>query len=301
MKYQMRFEELIELGYENESLDFKATQYKNKEALIKDVMSFANSSSVGEKHILLGVKEKADGSKEIIGIVSSEFQDSAEIQQLIHNNIEPEVNIEYMPFYYSEKLLGAIVIRDAQDKPYMMKKKYGKMDRGLCYVRKGSTQHIATRVDYDKFYKSRSQFKFDILDPFLYTNDKRSAADTKLIFRNHTTNPVTVMHGKLELLDSEKEVLSVHYLIGFGDQIQGAEFSLEIAPKKELVDYGWFTFTSTDCLRIGCDEDGVTNQIRYAKLTIIDSDENSYVLIKESYSVLAKGELLWKVKLKSGK
>jgi predicted HTH transcriptional regulator len=69
-------------------------------------MALANSNSKQTKYIIIGIKEKPNGQKEIIGIPREEFKDSAEYQQLIFANIEPDLHIDYIPFEYNKKDSG---------------------------------------------------------------------------------------------------------------------------------------------------------------------------------------------------
>ncbi|MFA9423670.1 MAG: helix-turn-helix domain-containing protein, partial [Sedimentibacter sp.] len=121
---------LIDNENESEYLDFKSIQY-NKEKfddMIVDVMSMANSKYCGDKYIILGVKEKQNGSKDILGIPEKEFYDSSIIQNVILKNIEPEIDIDYFPIKYNDLLIGVIVIKSKNiNKPYMIKKDYRKL------------------------------------------------------------------------------------------------------------------------------------------------------------------------------
>lgn len=101
-------ENIIKYGYESDYLDFKAIQYVNNESLIKDILSMANSFSEQTKYIICGIKVKPNNEKELIGIIKDDFKDSAEIQQLIYSNIEPDLHVEYLPFEYCSKLLGIL-------------------------------------------------------------------------------------------------------------------------------------------------------------------------------------------------
>lgn len=286
---------LIENGYENEKLDFKAIQYKNKESLLKDIMALANSDAYETKYIIVGIKAKPDGSKDIIGICESEFKDSSEYQQLILSNIEPDINIDYFQHKYKNKLIGILKIDKTNNKPYIMKKKYGRLEKGLCYIRKGSSQMIASRSDYDQMYQDKSKFSISLEDNFLLAKRKDGLASSRVLFKNHTENPVTIMDGVLEILDKKGNVLTKHFLQGYKDVETGADFSLHIPPKFDDLGEAWFSISSTDCIRLHMDEYGNTEIIESARLTIFDSNDNEYVSEKGSFYIIAKGDILWKV------
>ncbi len=133
-------DELIRYENENSSLDFKVVQYtKDKhEDLIKDILSMANANVEGEKYIIVGVKHKTSNDRDIIGIKKEDFSDSATYQQLIRENIEPDILIEYSPYEIDGKYVGIFRIKEANNKPYMMKKDFGKkLKKGDCFIRKG--------------------------------------------------------------------------------------------------------------------------------------------------------------------
>lgn len=107
-----RLEEMIRYYQENDYLDFKLIEYEKNENLVKDVLALSNSFSSGEKFIIIGLKKKENEHifQEVI-----DPKDSASIQQLIHQNIIPELNIEYIPFTYEGKKLVVLIIKNPND------------------------------------------------------------------------------------------------------------------------------------------------------------------------------------------
>jgi hypothetical protein len=153
----MNLDDLISYENENTSLDFKSVQYKkeNYEDLIKDVMSMANADIEVDRFIIIGIKHKPFGEKNVVGIEKTEFVDSATFQQIILENIEPHVNLDYTPYEYDGKLLGIIKISNCNEKPYMMKKDFKKLKKGDTFIRKGTQQCRMERRDYEKIYSLR--------------------------------------------------------------------------------------------------------------------------------------------------
>lgn len=146
-------EYLVKHENENTHLDFKASEYSNQEALLKDVMSMANASFDKTSLIILGVKAQPGMSNVVVGL--ERIKDQAEIENIVQANIEPLINFSYTSFKYGEKLLGVLVISTCNNPPYMMKKDYQSLRTGDCWVRKGSKQSRATREDMDKLYAIR--------------------------------------------------------------------------------------------------------------------------------------------------
>jgi hypothetical protein len=150
-------EELIEYHNECEYLDFKQEDYKatNKHNLIKDVMVLANADTLVDRYIIVGVK-KENGAVEVHDVTQN--YDSANIQEYIYENIEPELNVTYEPFFYNERKLLIITIKTPNNAPYMIKKnvtaKGGAivLQRGDFWVRKGSRAVKGVRDDFDRMY-----------------------------------------------------------------------------------------------------------------------------------------------------
>lgn len=160
----VKFDDLIKYENENISLDFKAIQYKKKqyEALIKDIMSMANADVENDRHIIIGVNYKPSGDREILNIKKEDFIDSAIYQQIIRENIEPEIKLDYFSYKHEGKLLGILKISSCFDQPYMMKKDFGKLKKGDCLIRKGTHVSRMMRRDLDAIFEKKiKKDKFD--------------------------------------------------------------------------------------------------------------------------------------------
>jgi hypothetical protein len=151
-------EDLIRYENENSRLDFKATQYQKEQRhdIIKDVLSMANAheSYEGLKYIILGVKHYPDGSRNLVGIPNGEFLDSAIYQQIIKENIEPDLDIEYFPFKLDNQIFGILSIA-APDRPYLLRKDMDRLKKGACLIRKGSATYPMSRADLDRIYNQK--------------------------------------------------------------------------------------------------------------------------------------------------
>ncbi|OZS77990.1 hypothetical protein CF394_08395 [Tetzosporium hominis] len=282
---------------ETEYLDFKKGLYvkANYEDLIKDVLAMANAKVNGSRYILFGVKEKVGQEKELFDI--KEPVDAATYQELIFENIEPQLTCHLNYLIYNNRLLAVLEIVEPKAQPYLLKKKYGNLHKGLCYIRRGSKNDFAMRADFDYFYKQGS-FEIHILDRFLSATDAESGCATlECSFRNCTDFPITIYKGYLEVWDS-KRMRTQHRLFGHSRYIPGADFRLPISPKEEVTDYFAFGFESSDCLRLEMDEYGHSDLDLNFKLYLIDTLGNEYLGTANGSMVFARGDFLWKVKIK---
>ena len=160
----INFDNLIKYENENTSLEFKAIQYKKSqhEDLIKDIMSMANADVENDRYIIIGVSHKSSGDREILNIKKGDFIDSAIYQQIIRENIEPDIKLDYSPYKYKGKLLGIFKISGCSDKPYTMKKDFVKLKKGDRFIRKGTHVSRMIRRDLDAIIEKKiKKDKFD--------------------------------------------------------------------------------------------------------------------------------------------
>ena len=158
----MELEELIRFENENTGLDFKSGQYPTPafEALIKDIVAMANAHFTGDRYIVCGVKHLPDGTREFRSIDEKEFVDAATYQQLLCDNVEPEIHLDYFSQRIDGNLLGVFRIYDCTDRPYMMRKAFGKLRQGDAFIRKGTHQPRLTRQDIDRINADNTQNGF---------------------------------------------------------------------------------------------------------------------------------------------
>src|SRR5699024_10759362 len=146
---------------ESVTLDFKReiyTKEKNQEFL-KDVVAFANAlSNDPYRYIVIGVKEQS-GLKEYFDIKREDVGDVANYQQLIDQNIEPNIPIKIAYEEVRNKNIEKFKIGHCDKAEYMIKKDYRKMELGKTYIRTATATRLATRQDVDLMYINRKQTK----------------------------------------------------------------------------------------------------------------------------------------------
>lgn len=295
--------QLIKNGYECEYLDFKAKQYnkENNSDLLKDIMAMANSNYLGDKYIIIGIKCRPNGEKEIMGISDDQFIDVSIYQQIVMDNIEPEIKFDYTPLKYEDKLIGVLKVHEQNsERPYMAKKQNQGLHIGQCYIRKGANNTNAVRRDFDEFYSLKEKFELKILQNILsatYLNE--ACAGITIAMRNYTKLPVVIMSGELIVCNQEGQPLTIHPVYGFDDKIVGVDFKLSFMPMEEKCGDLFVGFSSADCIKLGLDEDGVTDERFTFILRLYDSNGNEYIAKIDDGFVFAKGDFLWKVKLKN--
>lgn len=291
--------ELVVNGYESNFLDFKTKMYPRKGTvdLLKDILAMANSNFLGKKYIIMGIEDDGFGGKNPCGINPDEKVDSSTYQQFILNNIEPDVNFDLFYRDYLGKELAIIEIGNTSNKPYITKKDFQQIKQGLCLVRKGSTNAVANRADFEHMYSEKlGRFKLKILENYLRVKDDTALLDVS--FRNLSSDPVTIISGRLLIKDSQGTIRSKHNVYGFGKEV-GADFRFEIPAKREFTGDLYLGFESSDCLRLSLNDNGYTNEKFIFVLQFRDSTGKEYEVISSDSTVSAQGKCLWKVKLKN--
>lgn len=152
--------ELIENGVEDDTVDFKQRYYHDskKYDLIKDIISFANASSLEDRYIIIGVN---DETRETVDVSDEQFPDISDINQLIRTYCDPFIDIELERMVVDEKQIVAIIIKNNNlQKPYVVAKDYsykGKiyLHAGDIFIRKSANNFRALRSDIEEIYKTR--------------------------------------------------------------------------------------------------------------------------------------------------
>jgi len=290
-------ESLLAHKTETDYLDFKKTIYRKEqyEELLKDVIGMANAVVDGSRYIVMGVKQDERGTCIIHGIEEHHCVDPSTFHQLFFENIEPTIKSEVHYISYQKQLLAVLEIKSPMHQPYMMKKQFGKLHIGACFVRRNTSNGFALRSDFERFYKQQP-FEMRILTPILSAVDvKNGCAFLECSFRNLTDFPMTIKSGLLEVL-SDSNVRSKHYLFGYEKEFLGTDYRLYLLPKTEICGNFLFGFNSSDCLRLGMDEYGCADESFQFQLTLIDTTEKKYTITVDDCDVYAKGDFLWKVR-----
>lgn len=294
---------LIEQGVENERVDFKQDYYlKEKRAdLIKDICAFANGESNEAKYIVFGV---SDQNFEVCGI-SGDLEDVSNINQLIEENIEPFIDISMAVFDYNRKNIGYIKIHDNKNRPYVIKREYGKgriLKKGDIYIRKGATIFKALRNDLDIMYSKKYRKQVSICDDFLYIGNVNNKADLSIVagniqiqFINESDMSITFKYGYITI-ENQFGKIDRNIITNEGTPLN--ENPYELDAKTQKAENFLFMFGSSDCVTLNFDEEGNMNYPTKAKVTFIDLEKNEYSCAFTDVSLLAEGDILHKIKRK---
>ena len=145
------FENLLSKS-ENSLLDFKRDFYdftnKTNESakFIKDIISFSNTIRNETSFIIFGIKEKTDGTLELIGLNSKE--DDATLQERARFKIYPKPNFKYYTIKFNERLFAVLEFPVTKyDKPLSPTEKMKGLEPGKFYFRNGTSNTEASGME----------------------------------------------------------------------------------------------------------------------------------------------------------
>lgn len=146
---------------ESATLDFKSEQYPfikatddEKGELLKDILAFANAWRRTDAYILVGVEDIKGGRGKVVGI-KSDFDD-ASIQQFVNSKTNRNIEFSYKTISVEGINIGVFHI-PLQERPFYLKKDFGKVKGNTVYIRRGSSTGEA---DIDEIAKMGGS-KFD--------------------------------------------------------------------------------------------------------------------------------------------
>jgi hypothetical protein len=151
-------EELEQLRFKGEStdLDFKQAQYPfasatdhQKSELLKDILAMANAYRSGTGYILIGFKDQPPHAAEVVGIASGDHIDDASLQQFVGSKVAPQLD-----FHYEERVFDgahvALIVIPKQPRPFAATKDFGRVEKSVIYVRRGSSTDEASMPEVAK-------------------------------------------------------------------------------------------------------------------------------------------------------
>jgi hypothetical protein len=139
---------------ESETLDFKRDQYEfagasddKKGEIVKDILAFANAWRRTDAYILIGVQEVKGGRSIVYGVTN--HLDDASLQQLVNQKTQKPIVFSYQAYPFEGKQVGVIRI-PLQEKPFFLLKDFGKVKKGVVYIRRGSSTDEADPTEIAK-------------------------------------------------------------------------------------------------------------------------------------------------------
>lgn len=143
---------LEELRYRGEGsdLDYKAERYpfakandEEKSELLKDILALSNTHRDGAAYILIGFRENPPHPAEVVGLPPDGAVDDSRLQEFVNGKLETKLAFRYEELLFDGKHIAVISI-PKQQRPFYLKKDYGKLSKEVVYVRRGSATGIAS-------------------------------------------------------------------------------------------------------------------------------------------------------------
>jgi len=140
---------------------------KGRGELLKDLISFANSTGQSMAYLVLGVKDLGVRRK-VCGILKS--FDDADFQQWAANTFDPPPKFLYTEIEWSQTVnIGVFSIERIPKYPHVVKKDLGGvLYKGQVWFRTGTKNSIALHSDLQRIFEGEKPFKISRLkDPVL--------------------------------------------------------------------------------------------------------------------------------------
>lgn len=159
MEFDDEVKEMIDCYQECDYLDFKEYDYQPsyKSELIKDILALANSHSIRNKYIIIGIAEENNVCKEIRGVDIGHIRDEAEFQQIINTYIYENLIVNYKLMKMNDKdiLVIQIPASNNANRPFMVKKQIDRLKENEIYIRRGSTTGLASKKDLEYMMENK--------------------------------------------------------------------------------------------------------------------------------------------------
>ncbi|MFN3066618.1 helix-turn-helix domain-containing protein [Serratia sp. J2] len=144
---------LEELRYRGEGsdLDYKSERYnfsrkvgdEEKSEMLKDILALANTHREGTAYILMGFKENPPHPAEVVGLSKEGVIDDSRLQEFVNGKLETKLTFRYEERLFDGKHIAVISI-PKQQRPFYLKRDFGKLSKDTVYVRRGSSTGIAS-------------------------------------------------------------------------------------------------------------------------------------------------------------
>lgn len=143
--FEIKQEDTIELfleNGENQKVEFKRELNKQHDEFIESAVSFSNG---GGGVIFIGV----DDNGKPVRFSSDGIEET--IVSILRSNCDPPIEPSIRKIEINDTPIVLVEIKEGKDKPYVYRNK------GV-YVRRGSTDRIATRDELDEFYRDKNRY-----------------------------------------------------------------------------------------------------------------------------------------------
>jgi len=148
-----KFENLIGAS-ESSVLDFKRSMYsfdndtdlRNTAKFVKDVISFTNTIRKESSYIIIGIEERADGTKELYGV--DKFVDDSIFQNKVKDKVFPRPIFMYYTFLHKNKQFGIFEFPVKKyETPIVPIVPLKGLEAGKLYYRRGTTNAEALALE----------------------------------------------------------------------------------------------------------------------------------------------------------
>lgn len=299
----------IQNAKENSCVDFKREFYVSLKQLdlAKDVTAFANLLNNEDKYIIFGVD---DETREVVGIDAQNFIKQDDVDSYLESKVEPFPEVTCGLIKTEDgKNIGYIKVSSRNlNPPYVIKEVCGKgnrIEKGDIFIRKGSCNKKALRTDIDEMYMKNGELiirihdDITVVEPIHVENDiicDPTYGHIDIEIYNDTTRSLLICAGDIRIERSERGVLCS--ILSTVPVKNIHDYPMEIPAQTRKIYKMLYDFSSQNCVDMGFDVDGYIDELVKVKVRLWDTDEKIYESNQKKLMMIAKGDVLHKVRLK---
>ncbi|TPJ62165.1 ATP-binding protein [Mesorhizobium sp. B2-7-1] len=132
-----------DLDYKGERYPFAKASDEEKSEILKDILALANAHRESAGYILIGFKENPPHPAEVVGLSSEGAIDDSRLQEFVNGKLESKLDFRYEEGLFEGQQIAVISI-PKQQRPFYLKRDYGKLTKDVVYIRRGSSTGIAS-------------------------------------------------------------------------------------------------------------------------------------------------------------
>jgi len=153
------FEELVRFEVANSAVAFRERAYRldDRQELLRDLLGLANAASKGPRYVVLGVKDRVGGERQLLGIRDAQADELGRLCSVVVPEFtDPPLKFRIDRAVVYDVTIAAIVLLDCDDPPYLLKKNASSSMRvGNGWIRQGTQYKRLARADLERMFESK--------------------------------------------------------------------------------------------------------------------------------------------------
>ena len=157
----MQLEDLVRHETAHSGLAFcelaPGTSVRNE--LVQQILGLANAEVDGTRYLVLGVRDRLGGRREIVGITKERLAEAKEfLRKLVTSAVEPKLKLAMKVIHIEAVMVGLVSIESCVERPYMLKANLSdSLHAGRGWIRRGAKLQPLARADLLNMLTARDE------------------------------------------------------------------------------------------------------------------------------------------------